>query len=117
MTHRLRECLARLRLGPEEHVELLGDGRVPAQRRAEAGRRSRVHRAARGRRRARLALYGGALARRSLAAAARRASERKKSFTPGLSRVTGSHGQIAFLHISDLRSLEEDRAVPNDFAS
>ena len=43
MTHRLRESLARLGLGPEEHVELLGDGGVPAQRRAQAGRRSRVH--------------------------------------------------------------------------
>ena len=70
MTHRLRESLARLGLGPEEHVELLRDGRVPAQRRAQAGRRSRVHRAPR-RRRARLALYGGSLARHSLATAAR----------------------------------------------
>ena len=45
LTHRFGQRLPRLRLGPEEQVELLRDGRVPAKRGAEAGRRRRVHRA------------------------------------------------------------------------
>ena len=92
LTYRLGQRLPRLRLGPEEHVELLGDGRVLAERGAEARRRRRVHRAPDG---GRFALHRRGLARAAQGGrrvAARRASEgcrsRKNNFNlRGASRL------------------------------